>query len=417
MIIHTVAKGDTIYSVSKQYSVPESRIITDNFLDPTKKLTVGQTLIISRPLKVWSVRGGDTISSIADRNNTSVLTLLQNNPQIFSGRLTPSQTLNIEYGKESSENIIVSAYTGNASANIIESKLPYITMLHIQNAAYIHEGKINILKNAEPLISLSKQYRALPILSLECSDERGKLKAECLKTVLDSPAATEKFIQSVLSAMRNFGFAGIEIQICCQDNYDRYKFYDMMLALGGVLKENGFLITVPHIPEIGNAEAAEVFGDIADYTPLWSYIWDDEASGSPASPFNKVTDALDEAAAINLCGKALLGVPTFGVEYAPSSGGNRKNIVDASEGLRILHSLPVTAEFDEASKTPFVRYSDRIRSGEIIKTLRYEDARSFSEKLDLIKIYGLAGVNVMSLDYDAPVFWQILNQRFKIAKY
>ena len=176
-------------------------------------------------------------------------------------------------------------------------------------------------------------------------------------------------------------------------------------------------ICVPAVRAQENAETAEFFGDITDFVPLWSYIWDDEAVGSPASPINKVTDALDEAAAMNLGDKALLGIPTFGVEYSPKAGGNQKSIVDAAKGLKITQNYPVSSEFNETSKTPFVRYSDRIRSGEIMKTLHYEDARSFSEKLDLIKNYGIRGINVMSLDFEAPVFWQILNQRFKIAKY
>lgn len=417
MIIHTVAKGDTIYSISKQYSIPESRIITDNFLNPTKTLAVGQTLIISRPSKIFSVRGGDTLASVAEKNGVSVLSLLQNNPHILSSGLFPSQTLNIKYDKDSLESIIVSAYTGSASRSSIESKLPYISMLHIQNAAYIHDGEINVLKNTEPIVSLAKQYKALPILSLDCTNESGKFNSEYLLAASNSPVSAEKFINSALNAIKSYGFSGIEIQMCSHDNSDRYRIYEMILALSGIIKEHGYLFFVPFLPEIDNADTAEVFGDIADFVPLWNYIWDDEANDSPASPINKITDALDEAAAINLTSKALLGIPTFGVEYSHSANINSKRITDASEGLRVTQNHHVSSEFDETAKTPFVRYSDRMRSGGIIKTLHYEDARSFSDKLDLINAYGLRGVNVMSLDYDAPVFWQILNQRFRIAKY
>ena len=36
MIIHTVSPSDTFYSIARQYGIPESRILTDNFLDPEK---------------------------------------------------------------------------------------------------------------------------------------------------------------------------------------------------------------------------------------------------------------------------------------------------------------------------------------------------------------------------------------------
>lgn len=417
MIIHIVTSGDTVYSLSKQYSVPESRIITDNFLDTTKKLTVGQTLIISHPCKTCSVRGGDTLASIAERNNISVMSLLQNNPQILSGNITPSQTLNIKYDRENEKSIIVAAYTGNASSSEVEKKLPYISMLHIQNAAFIDGSEIKIQKNAEPLISLAKQYRAMPIISFNCADEYGRRKADCLNSVLESPTATEAFIQSALNAVKNSGAHGIEMQLCCNDAPSRYKLYDLVLALGGILKENGYVLIIPFIPDITSDESAAQFNDTSDIIPLWSYIWDDEHTGYPAAPIGKVREALSLPALKPHLSKVLLGIATFGTEYSGTAAGYRKNTVDAEEGLRIAQNHLVSPEFSEEYGVPFVIRSGRTRQGDLQKTVYYEDARSYSDKLDLVEKFDLPGVNIMSLDYSAPVLWQLLNQRFNIIKY
>ena len=159
MIIHTVTPSDTIYSISKQYGIPETRIITDNFLDPTKKLVQGQTLIISRPCKTCSVRGGDTLDSIAKENNTSVLSILQNNPHLNKNQLRPSQTLNLSYDRTNAHQIIVLAYTGDASMQMIEKYLPYISVLVLQNASRIDNGKVSLLQNTAPMVALAKKYR------------------------------------------------------------------------------------------------------------------------------------------------------------------------------------------------------------------------------------------------------------------
>ena len=65
MVIHTVRKGDSIYSIAREYGVPPSRIITDNMLENPSKLAVGQSLVILFPTQTHTVRGGDTLQSIA----------------------------------------------------------------------------------------------------------------------------------------------------------------------------------------------------------------------------------------------------------------------------------------------------------------------------------------------------------------
>ncbi len=417
MIIHTVKSGDTVYSISKQYSVPESRIITDNDLDTTKRLSVGQTIIISQPSRVCTVLGGDTLSGIASRNGISVLSLLQNNPNIIISPFTPSQTLNIEYPKDSQNAITVSAYTGSASANEIERYMPYVSSLHIQNAAFISKGKISILKNAEQLTALSRQYHAKPILSLGCTDERGRLKADCFDSILSSPNATEAFIASTINAVKNGGFSGLELQLCYGDDSSLHTLYDLILALGGMLKENGLELVIPYMPEVMCDNGGDFLCDVADSVPLWSYIWDDESKGMPASPLDKIEHTLEDKAISKHRDKITLGIPTFGTLYSPTARGYRKKTVDAYDGIRATQDYHVSSELDSEHHVPFVRFSERAFEGAPKNILYYEDAQSLFEKLSLVDKHSLGGVNVMSLEYSLPVLWQILNQKYNIVKY
>lgn len=415
MIIHTVMPSDTIYSLSKQYGIPETRIITDNFLDPTQKLVAGQTLIICRPSKTCSVRGGDTLSSIAKENNISVLSILQNNPQVRTDKLTPSQTLNLSYDRTNARSIIVAAYTGDASLQQIEKYLPYISALIVQNAARIDDGTVSMLQNVTPIVAMAKKYRALPLLSLDCTNERGKWNGDCIAKLLDSPVATENFIQSAVKTVKSNGFGGMEVSAAGLDTANGYRFVDMLLALQGVCSDNELICTSPLFP-IGGLDANEEnIADIASLVPLWNYIWDDNTTAAPAAPLDKLQETLNNNDIIlRYKEKMLLGIPTFGVDYTEMGNGYSKNITNAADGISLTQKHHIAAEYNESTHTPFIRFHDSARQNHIV---HYEDARSISEKLDFMDRMGLGGVNIMSLEYDSPVLWQILNQRYSIQKY
>ena len=102
MVIHTVRKGDSIYSIAREYGVPPSRIITDNMLENPSKLAVGQSLVILFPTQTHTVRGGDTLQSIARMHGLTLNELYRNNP-ILGGVPTiyPGQVLNISYPEPS----------------------------------------------------------------------------------------------------------------------------------------------------------------------------------------------------------------------------------------------------------------------------------------------------------------------------
>ena len=92
--------------------------------------------------------------------------------------------------------------------------------------------------------------------------------------------------------------------------------------------------------------------------------------------------------------------------------------MDASE-LLSKDGVIITApdlEHGGAVRTVIV-YTEDAYHCPVGHTLCYEDAHSLAAKLAVVEKYGLCGISVCSLAYDIPVFWQLLNQTYKVAKY
>ena len=70
---HLVKKGDTLWGLSRQYKVPLKSIIQANSIQPTKRLQIGEKLLIpgGAPVEgIWyRVKAGDTLWGIARRHN------------------------------------------------------------------------------------------------------------------------------------------------------------------------------------------------------------------------------------------------------------------------------------------------------------------------------------------------------------
>lgn len=97
-IKHKVKKGETIYSISRQYNVPLEIIYKHN---PSAKKGVKAGEVIELPQNgtaqyyYYTVKNGDTLPSIAQTYNTSVEDILKNNAGLTSNNLTAGETIRI----------------------------------------------------------------------------------------------------------------------------------------------------------------------------------------------------------------------------------------------------------------------------------------------------------------------------------
>jgi membrane-bound lytic murein transglycosylase D len=95
-VVHIVQPGDSYLTLENKYKVSTSSIQNWNNISNNSPLQTGDQLIIWKQVVqygAYTVKTGDSLSTIAKRNNTDVKTLTQLNPSISKGQLQPGQQL------------------------------------------------------------------------------------------------------------------------------------------------------------------------------------------------------------------------------------------------------------------------------------------------------------------------------------
>ena len=96
---HVVAKGETLYSISRKYGVTVNELCSKNNISQSQVLKVGQKLVIpSRELpetETYIVAKGDTFYDVARRHNLTVDELLDLNGLKSSDTLKIGQVLKV----------------------------------------------------------------------------------------------------------------------------------------------------------------------------------------------------------------------------------------------------------------------------------------------------------------------------------
>ena len=121
---HVVAKGETLYSISRKYGITVAELCTENNITQSQVLKVGQKLVI--PAKAlpttesYIVAKGDTFYGIARRHNMTVDELLSLN------KLKNSDTLKV--GGLQIEEYSDTSFTGTLNAirdGAVFTSIPY----------------------------------------------------------------------------------------------------------------------------------------------------------------------------------------------------------------------------------------------------------------------------------------------------
>ena len=170
MIIHTVKKGENIFSIARKYAVSPIKIIENNCLPYPDRLIPGQMLLILIPTRTYIVRGGDTVSKLCRRFDIKKRALIANNPSLHGHQILHAGTeLVIRYDAPSYGILTINGYVyETTSADRFWTMLPYLTYVTFcgQN------------EHTEEWTCAVKKERKIPLLRLNRKEIYEKYKKD-----------------------------------------------------------------------------------------------------------------------------------------------------------------------------------------------------------------------------------------------
>lgn len=249
MRIHTVKEGDTVFKIARSYSVPPAKIIENNALINPDRLYPGQKLIILMPTRSYTVRGGDTLDSIAIRFGVDKSELRRNNPALMGGeRIYPGQILAVKYESKPFGNAVTNGYfSKNCEKESLSLFLPHLS--YITFAAFKWEGrKLSKLFNYEAALEAAKRENALPVLRVYTEEPFCEIK-------------NGGFAESVISEAANEGFFAVSFAGKCTKEKG---FSDFFAKFRDKLHSSGL---EAHVELDGNSEI-ECYGNLSENADL-----------------------------------------------------------------------------------------------------------------------------------------------------
>lgn len=423
MVIHVVQPGDSLYRIAQTYQAPLQLLIQQNELHEPYRLTPGQTIVVPQPVQVHTVRQGETLSGIAAQHNTTVLKLLQNNPQLGGGdRIWPGQTLVVSYGPKLGTFAVNGYAYPNIDQRVLRKTLPYLTYLSVFSYGFDSLGRI-LPQNAEALTRMARQYGVLPLLVLTTLGEDGQFSGERAQQLLRDPVARGALIENLAQTIAAQGFAGVDIDFEYIPPEDAAAYADFVRAVRARLEPSGLTVMVALAPKTSADQPGLLYeshnyaalGAAADDALIMTYEWGYALSEPMAvAPINKVDQVVRFAVSQIPPEKIFMGIPNYGYDWTLPyiKGQSRARSLGNVQAVEQAVQVGAPIRFDAEAQSPHYNYWRERAEHEVW----FEDARSIRAKLALAGEYRLRGVSVWNIMRYFPQLWLVLNQLYDIEK-
>ena len=426
MIIHIVRPGDTLWSISNQYSAPINRLIEINGLASIPYLIIGQALIIPTSDYVYLVRLGDTLWSISRRFNVSLESLIRINSILNPNLIYVGMPLIIPQEQERpAASIEVNGYivprNPQIDSSVTLSVAEYLTYITPSSYQVNADGTLQPL-NDSAILEAAKNNNVAPLISitnLTATDFSPTLAHE----ILINQETQRILFSNVLNIMLSKGYWGLNINFERMFPEDRQLYNQFVARAVDYFHEYNISVSTALVPKTYDMTTGEwwgahdykTIGELVDFVVIMTYDWGCVACPPMAiAPVNEIRRVLDYAVSVIPREKILMGVPFYGFDWRlPFITGQRATQVDYTSALQLAAQYGVSIQFDDLSQAPYFSYMD-MRG--IPHVVWFEDARSFQAKYNLVLEYGLRGVSYWALGMNAPQNWYVLTQMFDIVK-
>ena len=423
MTIYTVAAGDTLSSIAAANGTTVALLAENNGLDPEVPLVVGQALVILLPAETYTVQPGDSIYRIARQYNTSIIQLYRNNPGLGGlPALQPGQQLVIRYDTQPDRPLDVNSYAyPYIRPELLRQTLPYLSYFTPFTYGFTPEGTLVPLDD-QRMIDLALEYGVTPWMHLSTLTPEGVFSSELGLTLLRDEAAQQRLIDEILANMRAKNYQGLDVDFEFIGREGAALYADFVRRLHDRLSPLGYEVVVALAPKTSADQPGSLYeghdyaalGAAADGVLLMTYEWG-YTYGPPLSvaPIPSVRAVQDYAVTEIPREKIFMGIPTYGYDWPLpyERGVTMARSLSPVEAVDLARRYGAQIQYDTASKTPFFNYTDE--NGQLHEVW-FEDPRSMKAKLDLVGEYGFRGVGYWNLMRPFPSNWSLLNSQYRI---
>lgn len=426
MRIYVVKPGDTLSSIAKKFNVDLDELIEINDITNPNTLVVGQSLIIDQNLNtIYVVKPGDTLSKIANENGIPLLELLDLNPSLKPPyRLFVGQKITVEPDEEKRKNIILNGFAyATSSSEEVANALTDLTYLSIFTYRYDENGHL-INLNDKRLVDLSKEYKTMPMMTVSNQNEKGSFSSDYAHKFLINEEMQKNLANDIAVKLRDTRYTGVVVDFEYVYPQDGQKYVTFLKLLRQRIKEEGdFLLFVALAPKYSGNQQGVLYeahdygaiGNVADYVIIMAYEWG-YTYGPPmaVSPIKEVERVITYAKSVIDKDKIMLGYPNYGYDFTLPyvKGKSKARSVSNRDMPEFAKKHHAIIQYDENQQSPYFTYvEDNVKH-----IVYFSDARSIYAKAKLVQKYDLAGISVWTLNrYYAPIF-EIVTSLYIVKK-
>ena len=320
--------------------------------------------------------------------------------------------------------ILVNGYMyPNVDPGVLAATLPHLSMLSLFTYGITAEGDL-IQLNDESLIAAAREAGVVPLMVIAAMDAEGKFDSNLASVVLNSPEASERLINNILTNIRNKGLGGVDFDFEFLFPQDKEEYADLIRRTRERLNAEGYIVLVAIAPKVFAEQPGLLYeghdypllGEATNLALLMTYEWG-YMFGPPmaVAPVNMVRRVLDYGITVIDPSKILMGIPNYGYDWTLPfvEGESVAEKISNTEAVERAQRYGVEIQYDNVAETPFYHYTDE--QGRVHEVW-FENEASIRAKLNLVAEYGLAGVSYWNLMDYFPQNWEELNSIFTVKK-
>lgn len=400
MVLHTVTKGETLYSIANYYGVNEQRLRINNGIDEDARLAVGQCVAVMFEQLLHTVSPGETLYSIAEKYSVTPMQLLRNN-LFLGGRdlVFPGDELVIEYERAPLGSYETGGYAYPfIDESLLYQALPFMTYLMPFTYGFNPEDGTLVPLDDGRLLTAAAGYQTKGYMHLSTLGEDGSFSSQAAATLLSDRALWQTLAENILANTEARSYYGLDIDFEFIGGAYAAAYAEFVTFMREFMNARGKPVIVALAPKTYAEQPGDLYeghdykalGEAANGVLLMTYEWGyTYGPPLPVSPLPSVRRVVEYALTEIESGKIFLGISNYGYNFTLPyvQGVSKAPSISTKEAVDLAVRTGSEILYDEQAQAPYFFYTEDGVSHQVY----YEDARSISARLMLLEEYSLRG--------------------------